>query len=306
MNATRGRGWTGGLAALWGGAGGAGSLLPIGLLLLAAALGGWIAWQRWGAGVLQQPSYLLTPDNILVTPQPAWIHTDVKSEVVRTGSLEKLKILDPNAALQIQQAFALHPWVSDVRRVRKRYPAQVEVDLVYRRPVAMVKAVSGGYWPVAADAVLLPPEEFSPEQTRHFLRVIVEHSQPEGPAGTPYGDERVAGAARIADLLQAHRERLQLEHVLVVAQRTETGTLAEPTYELYTAGGTRILWGRSPGREGPGEVTASEKVARLLAYVEQRGPLDSATGAAELDLRDAAGIGLVPRTAAGQWPRPAR
>jgi hypothetical protein len=290
----------GGLLKLLTGAGGsAGSLVPIGLLMLAAVAAAWFAWRHWGPQIVAKQEYVVTPEQISITPQPPWIHSDVKADVVRAGSLTDLQLLDPDLALQVQQAFALHAWVAEVRRVRKRYPAEVMVELRYRRPVAMIKAASGGYWPVDAEGVLLPPDEFSSQQTRHYIRVLVENSQPDGPVGTPYGDQGVVGAARIADLLHAHREQLNVDHMFVNAMRDDSGTPIEPVYELMTPTGTRILWGRAPGREGSGEVTGSEKVARLLALAQQQGPLASVGGAAEIDLRDAAGVRVVPRTAAG-------
>lgn len=299
MNATRKRTSAGRLPNLLGGLGSpaARGVIVVLLVVAAVSLATWYGWKRWGATIVGQSDYQLTADDISVTAPPPWIHADVKAEVIRDAALNELHILDPELALQIQQAFSLHAWVADVRRVRKRFPPHVLVELEYRRPVAMVKAVSGGYWPLDAEAVLLPPEEFSPEQTRHFLRVLAENSQPAGPVGTPYGDDRVVGAARIAELLAAHRELLGIDHVRATSQSAGQGSPAEPTYTLYTAAGTRILWGRAPGREGPGEVTGTEKVARLLAFHRSRGGLDSEEGPAEIDLRDPSGIGVSPRAA---------
>ena len=304
MNATRKRGGAGRLLTSLAGAGsgGARSVVPVILLTVVAVVGAWYAWKRWGSGIVSQTDYVLASENISITPQPAWIHSDIKAEVIRDADLADLRILDPDLALRIQQAFSLHAWVADVRRVRKRFPPQVIVDLEYRRPVAMIKAVSGGYWPVDSHGVLLPPEEFSPQQTRHYLRVVAENSQPSGLVGTPYGDARVAGAARIADLLAEHRDALGLDHLIVRSGAMQTGVATEPTFEINTVSGTRIIWGRSPGHEGAGEVTGSDKVARLLAFHTQRAPVNTIEGPAEIDLRDASGIGIVPRSTPGDGP----
>ena len=45
---------------------------------------------------------------------------------------------------------------------------------------------------------------------------------------------------------------------------------ASDAYDLYTAGGTRIEWGRPPGDEIAGEAKAADKVERLLAYARER------------------------------------
>ena len=63
--------------------------------------------------------------------RPAWIHTDVKAEVIRNASLDAaLSVLDDNLTVNIAQAFALHPWVAKVTRVSKHHPARVKVEVV--------------------------------------------------------------------------------------------------------------------------------------------------------------------------------
>lgn len=59
----------------------------------------------------------------------------------------------------------------------------------------------------------------------------------------------------------------------------------EPQFELYTRGGTRILWGRAPGTHVPDEVPASLKLARLKDYRATFGSLDAARGSQPLDVR---------------------
>src|SRR5437870_4584631 len=106
------------------------------LLGIAAIIGAIYCWQRWGAVATQSPDYLVTPEKISVTPPPAWIHTDVKAEVVRTAGLSRLSLRDKQLVEHVAHAFALHPWVAKVVRVEKQFPAKVAVELLYRQPVA--------------------------------------------------------------------------------------------------------------------------------------------------------------------------
>ena len=54
-------------------------------IVVAAAIGGSLyAWQRWGRADGESPEYVVTPQQIAVTPQPAWIHSNVKADVVRS------------------------------------------------------------------------------------------------------------------------------------------------------------------------------------------------------------------------------
>src|SRR5690349_8212665 len=62
-------------------------------------------WQRWGAATLDSPDYTVTPEKIHVTPQPAWIHTSIKSEVLRTARATSLNLHDPSLVEHLAQAF---------------------------------------------------------------------------------------------------------------------------------------------------------------------------------------------------------
>jgi len=71
----------------------------------------------------------------------------------------------------------------------------------------------------------------------------------------------------------------------------------EDTYELFTRGGTQILWGRAPSSNAPGEIPAAEKVARLEKHVAQRGALDGPNAPRELDIRGLESARPLPHTA---------
>ena len=96
-------------------------------------------WRPWGRTVVARPIYRLAAESIQVTPPPPWIKTDVRGEVVRDGALTDLTIFDKDATLRVYQAFELHPWIAQVKRVSKQPPAQLLVDVQYRRPVAWVE-----------------------------------------------------------------------------------------------------------------------------------------------------------------------
>ena len=84
----------------------------------------------------------MTPERIATTPQPAWIHGDVRGDVLSTLSPDRpLSLLDDNLAEHVVSRFRLHPWVAKVNRVQKYHPARVKVDVTYRRPVCMVNGL---------------------------------------------------------------------------------------------------------------------------------------------------------------------
>lgn len=251
------------------------------------------AWHQWGGQITASEEYFVLPDQIEVTAAPKWVKTDVKADVVRDGGLTRLALLDKELTIKVAQAFSGHHWVEKVLRVSKHHPPRLVVELVYRRPVGMVEVVlqsQPGLLPVDASGVLLPPSDFSADQAHEYLRIAVPDTTPAGAVGTAWGDPRVVGAARIASLLQDSWKTLGLHHIL--ANRPDPSVkppqpLDVPTYELFTRGGTRILWGPAPAAGNAVETTqALKKVSRLLAHAKtNNGSLDTGRPSAVIDLR---------------------
>ena len=271
--------------------------------VVGAALAGLLfAWQRWGEPNLNPDEYSVAPGQIVVTPQPPWIHADVRADVIRTAGRARLDLRDPRLVEEVAAAFALHPWVAKVVEVRKRYPARVDVKLEYRRPVAAVEVSAKnepGLLFVDAAGVLLPSADFAPGQAKDFLRIAAGKETPAGIYGTAWGSERIAGAARIAaawegsgaeDRGQNTEDRgpkrwQKLKLYRIVPLQASTGEIA---YELRTQADVRIVWGAAPGSESAGEPTSEQKMALLEHYVADKGPLDRESGPATIDLRQPA------------------
>jgi hypothetical protein len=261
-------------------------LLLVGMLAAAIAGGGYTVWQRVRTTLLAGEDYRLEPNEVEITPPPPWIHADVRGEAVRNASLDGgPSILDDDLAERIAKAFALHPWVAQVKHVRKRHPAGVEVELVYRRPVCMVELPGGGLFPVDADAVLLPTADFTPLEAQGYPRLVEIHSLPVGPVGARWGDPRVAGGAAIAAALSETWNDLGLARIVPSKAPISRQAADDYTYELFTPGGTRIVWGRAPNAQTPGEAPPVEKVARLKKHFLEHGALDGPDGPREFDLR---------------------
>jgi hypothetical protein len=265
------------------------------VVMVATIVGLLLAWNRWGAPATTGPDYIVTPDKIELTKLPEWIHADVKAEVVRASSLSRLKLADRRLVEQVAQAFALHPWIAKVTRVEKRFPAKVLVAVEYRRPVAAVELAREGKREllfVDADGVLLPSLDFAGNQAGDYLRIGGIASTPAIFYGSPWGDESVAGAARIAAVIGSRFKEAGLYRIL--PSEAASGQI---TYELRTPGDIRVVWGPAPGRESTSEPTAEQKIAALMAYIADKGPLDRPGGEHMLDLRQLAGQPM-PRTAA--------
>ncbi len=259
------------------------------LVICGLFVGMYAAWQWVGGRVTNDPFYLVSPENIEVNSPPDWIAKDITAEVAEYLPAKSLDIREPELTVRVARAFAMHPWVANVRSVRKRPPGRVIVELDFRRPIAVVEFVSkeGNCWlyPIDAEGVLLPPQDFNQEQARKLCRINVGATMHAGPEGSAWGDSRVHGAARIAEILAPYWSRLGIYRI---ETRDKERLVAEenPTvYELVTRKGTRVPWGHCPGEEEEREPNAEAKVERLLAQVKNSGGLDSSEGSAALDLR---------------------
>jgi len=274
------------------------------LVIFAGAFG--YSWHRWGGLVRNHPRYALGADQLEVTQQPEWIKADVKEEVLRDGGLASLTLLDSQVTVKVARAFSLHCWVADVRRVRKEYPSRLVVDLDYRKPVAMVEVTTNGQrglLPVDAKGVLLPPQDFTAEQTADFVRIAVGETLPAGSPGTAWGDPEVAGAASIAAVLGPTWRAARIYRIAsLTAPDSPRGRVVEPEFVLLTREGIQIIWGRAPEREGAAETRARDKVARLAKLIEQSGGQLPTPATKTLDLRDPGGISAVSPAAPVSTP----
>lgn len=229
--------------------------------------------------------YRVTLDDVRISQPPAWVPRDLAEQVwERTALPHELSLLEADLIVRLAQGFAMHPWVEEVVRVRKSFPARIDVELRFRRPVAMVK-VKHGMYPVDGEGVLLPPADFAVSQTRLYPLVTNVTSTPQGPAGTNWGDPVVLGAARLADSLAPHWKQFGLAAIQAPHRTKADQSADELSYQLITTGGSRILWGRAPGTDHPGELTLEQKVGRLEKYRADFGGFDQPHGPYEIDIR---------------------
>lgn len=238
----------------------------------ALVIGGYIAWHKWGAEQVSKKYYGIDPASIHVTARPDYISTDIANTVYSDTRLDQLSLLDPAAAARIASAFSFHPWVRRVVAVRKLPGGKVDVHLQYRRPVAMVFVISRhpeilgrrSFFAIDEDGVLLPPTEFSSDETMNYLHIEVPDVYPTGGIGSSFGDNRVIGAAKVAAAVEPHREQLKISSIRL-ADSSRTSPV--PQYQLYTTQGRDFFWGSAPGAELYGEPLSDAKVRQLLERI---------------------------------------
>lgn len=244
-----------------------------------------------------RPEYRIGVEQVSICTPPSWIPPDLAEQVfARAGLAKKQSLLDPTLSERVAAAFYTHPWVQEVRSVRKSYPARIQVDVVYREPVAMVKGVDG-YYPIDRHSILLPARDFSDADIERYPVIERVASVPLGKLGESWGDPAVCGAAELAATLNAKREgknswwsQLELTAILMPRRVALIEDADELEYELRTKGGSEIIWGRGPSSRHPGELAVDQKLQRLNEYQRDYGGFDDAHGPYQIDIRPWQGI----------------
>ncbi len=266
--------------------------LVVAVVLLAAGVLARKVWDGLHDELIKSPRYQITTDVIQVTPAeyPPWIRADVKAQVLRdSGITQSLTLLDQPGVIQhrLVDAFELHPWVQKVQRVALASPNSIEVDLVYREPVAVVEVSTAGNWemlPVDQEAVRLPDGELLDVEKAYLPRITSIDNRPL--VGEAWDDERMRGAAELAARLRGVWEAYSLHDIVPSAYPEVQRSHRFYTYEIRASGGTAIRWGAAPGFGPPGESAFDEKLSRLASYIQQNGRLDSIDSPQAIDLRD--------------------
>ena len=187
-------------------------------IVLAVGYGGHLAWKQYLPTIARHPQFQITADSVQVSPPPAWIRADVKTEVLRdSGLLGNLSVIDDHQRLQqrVRDAFAFHPWVAAVGQIKIDLPASLEVELQYRQPVAAVETVdreTASYLPIDATGVRLPDVDFSDYERRSLPRISGVTGLPS--IGERWADERVTSAAVLAAKLADVWNQLRLVEIV--------------------------------------------------------------------------------------------
>lgn len=258
---------------------GPGRTLTLSLLIVVLFGGAWYwGWQQVRADVTSSQAYVLSPADIVVTDRPGWMSFDIREQVFRDPGLQQgLSIMDPDLNQRIAAAFAAHPWVAEVKRVSKRHPAQVVVDLKYHEPVLMVFS-PGRVTPVDVEGNALPPGDIPLNEVMRYPRLECDSlPTPRGLAGDQWGDPRVVGAAEIAAALGDRWATCRLDRIEPVTDPA-TNRVGDIIYRLQTRSGSIVVWGRSPGTHAPGEPTTAEKLAYLDEEIAKYGTLEGPKG----------------------------
>lgn len=276
---------------------------PMRLCVIAILAVGWLFFPNLEQRLPQldeRPEFQITADDIEITPPPRWIPEGIVDDALQRSELdENLSVLDPTLCERIAFAFYTHPWIEKLKQVRKYpHPARVYVEVVYRKPVAMVEVVGGSRYPIDRNGHLLPRSDFRISDADRYPVIQQISTPPMGGLGEAWGDPAVKGAAELAAVLtetndsgQSWWNVLGLKSIVAPGRSSVSDAIDDLVYRIETNGGSEVVWGRYPGTRHPGELTVLKKLERMADYHRRRG-FDRTPVAYQIDIRHWNGVEL--------------
>ncbi len=253
-------------------------------------------WSIGRSRLRHDDNFVLRIEDMQLLPdQPSWIRGNVLQSVVKQHNLEELFLDDSNLTKQLADAFTLHSWILCVESVEKS-PTGVQVRVNYRKPVAMVEVKFNDrphVLPIDAGGTVLPPGDFNGEDISNYLRIAADHLRPSGNVGDPWGDAKVAGAAKLAGLFDSIAwKEMGLYRIEVTMNPRDSTAVYYLVMKEHPE--IRVLWGSEPGQETGEEQIAPEKLAELTAFYRVNKTLQISSEPTEIDLRSRDGVKVIP------------
>lgn len=228
--------------------------------------------------VARMPRFSVSPAQFRAQA-PAWCSADLEAVAFPK---QTYSLFDPELIRDVTGAYLASPWVKAVRRVEKRFPNQLDIELDLREPAAFVRLPDASH-AVDRDGVCLPLsyERWDLEGRPLPLLFGVKTEPPE--PGKRWPDPGVAAALSIVQALAAEPAILRQVHFVDVSNLEGVIDPQRSEVLLFTRRRMRIAWGRPPNTTRFGEPSVPCKLARLRRFLSRPGAL--ADGASSIDLR---------------------
>jgi len=195
---------------------------------------------------------------------------------------ECYSIFDPQLTRDVAEAYLASPWVKAVRRVEKRFPNHLDVELDLREPAAFVRLPDASY-AIDRDGVLLPLDYERWDHDQRPLPLIfgVKTEPPE--PGCRWSDPGTLAALSVLQAMASEPTLLRQVHFVDVSNLDGVIDPQRSEVLLFTRRRVRVAWGRPPNTTAFGEPTVPCKLARLRRHLSR--PLALSDGTSSIDLR---------------------
>lgn len=226
---------------------------------------------------------LVSWNSVTLSATPPMPGADFLREVRAAGRFnEQLNLNEPQLFEKLQQACQRHDWVEKVSRVALIAPKQIQIDLIFRNPVARLQRGTQTHLVDRFGKILLPLKH---NQGNELIALIGWDERSNNDAEAM---NWLAQAGQLAHQLQSDLGAWQIAAILLVRDNN----LDTAELRLKTRKGNFIIWQTVKGANQD-EPSVIEKQSRLRVYHERYGSLDAPPGQL-LDVRVKEGLQRKP------------
>ena len=227
-------------------------------------------WQKYQSRIVDGQLYGLTAEQITIAPEPPpWVEQNL-SRVLMDSLEGEPSLLDTDLVSKTVDQFQNVGYVQKVEGVRKS-ELGLQVDLVFRQPIAMVQLKNKQLLPVDRQGYIMRIP-ITPAQAQRFIRIRVRPPHvPNLQSWAKWPDPRIQQAAELSSFLAEDWQAMGMYHII---SHDQVGQPVSQPFQIWTANRAQVIWGSAPGNEKVGEASAAEKLAALREFVKRYGPID--------------------------------
>jgi hypothetical protein len=234
--------------------------------------GGLIA--AWALGVPRLEAYASAQQwhgevEVRFLDAPPWLAEDLETSLIQTAE----EHIDPDpqnrhGLVIARETLLATGWFDDITQVRRVNSGLVEIDARFAQPFAVIRDSAG-----VADHLVdlrgrLLPRAFPIGQAKHFTAIVGAAFDRPYRVGEHWPGTDVTAALKVLHLIHGRPWRGQVAEIDVGSYTREA------SIRLVTDRGCVVLWGRAPGDEYGGEVSAEQKLSYLDYHNEHYGHID--------------------------------
>lgn len=204
---------------------------------------------------------------------PSWVNDHFSDDIKQVGTLnDRYGMYENNLTQRIADVYGGIVVVKKVDSIKRVFPNKLNIKLVLRKPVALVKSGSNAYL-VDDECVLLPKEYYKLQNVEYASPCIQSNKLARLPLhGSKWNDKGVEAGVELVKFLRANTIHNLFKVVAVdvsnVCKRRFTG---KSDIVLWTENNTQIRWGCSPLCKEPNELSDEEKLQNLLSIAKTEG-----------------------------------
>ena len=237
-------------------------------------------WKNNQSSIVDVNDYLLTASKIEMPQPPPWVDLDPRELIM--GDHETVSILNPDLVSKTAKEVNQMPFVDRIHSIQKS-KSGVQIDLAYRRPVAIV-LIDSDTMPgviknsakiklaIDRNGIVMPkPLSDTPNLPLISVPYPVER-QTQLNTWSDWPDKRVRDAAKISQHFTGSKKDI---YRVVTFQQPGQQKQEQP-FELWSwmgADGIRIIWGVEPDSQGGKEATVQQKLTAINGLIARYGQL---------------------------------